>query len=251
MGLKAAIRSEPAPPDALVLMELQGSTDLVTKTELLDAVRAHGLSISDRTLTYYMTEQIMPKAVRVGTRGGAYPRVVIELLRWVVRAREMGTPVDAVRELVPLWEFLVRSRRVGEILLSELEYLAREWVVSSEANHAVPWLVKETVGNLCPRCAPNVAWVLKDGTRVAQSDGLFVTFHLAEVDEHNPSIARRIEWTQLTLPGFAPELDAPDAVILGVPNGVRVLCDTDGCSDNSLTEAAPAEAAADRQEVLR
>ena len=40
--------------DAFGLMELQGSTDLMTKTEVIEATRSLGLSISDRTITYYV-----------------------------------------------------------------------------------------------------------------------------------------------------------------------------------------------------
>ncbi len=82
-------------------MELQGTNDMVTKTELLEEVRTHGRSISDRTLTYYTSQGLIPGAVRVGSRAGAYPRVVVELLCWIVGARDRGLSVDALRELLP------------------------------------------------------------------------------------------------------------------------------------------------------
>lgn len=222
--------------DAFGLMELQRSTDLMTKTEVMEATRSLGLSISDRTITYYMSEQILPKAVRVGSRAGAYPKIVVELLSWVLRARERDIAVDSIRELLPVWEFLVRSRNDGEVALSELEYVARERVSSSEANYAVPWLVRQVFG--CPRCAGEVEWILKDNKRVVHADGMSVTFHLAALDEDNPCFATPVDWIQLPLPGFAPDLSAPDAVILGVPNGVTVRCPDQGCSDKTEPEAA-------------
>ena len=237
--------------DAFALMELQGSADLVTKTELLDAIRSRQLSVSDRTVTYYMTEQILPKAIRVGNRSGAYPRITTELLTWVLRARTSGTSVDAIRELIPVWEFLVRARRSGEVALSELEYISRERVDSVEANHWLPWLVRQTFQNLCRDCAGDISWVLKDGTRVSHTDGVAVTFHVAELDEVNPTIARRTQWMQMCLPGFAPSVDAPDAVVLGVPNGVPVLCDdAERCTDSYPNEATdPVDAVPGEREV--
>ncbi len=233
--------------DAFGLMELQGSTDLMTKTELMEAIRDRGLSISDRTITYYMSERVLPKAVRVGSRAGAYPKIVVDLLGWVLRARERDLAVESIRELLPVWEFLVRSRRSGEVALTELEYIARERVTSPEANYAVPWLVRQTMG--CSQCAGHVEWILKDNSRIEHADGMTVTFHLAELDEHDPTVAHRIDWIQLPLPGFAPDITASDAVILGVPNGVTVRCDG-ACRDTIDPEVATSVADADElQEV--
>lgn len=54
-------------------MQIQGSTDLVTKTELITLMRDRGLSVSERTLTFYVTKGIIPKAARIGSRTGVYP----------------------------------------------------------------------------------------------------------------------------------------------------------------------------------
>jgi hypothetical protein len=50
--------------DFLEFLQLeQGEPRLVTKSELLEQIRAQGLTISDRQLTFYVTEGLVPKSV--------------------------------------------------------------------------------------------------------------------------------------------------------------------------------------------
>ena len=56
----------------LEYLQLQGSDpELVTKSELISAVRQRGYSVGDRQLTFYISEGLVPKSVRVGSRAGA------------------------------------------------------------------------------------------------------------------------------------------------------------------------------------
>jgi hypothetical protein len=57
----------------MAFLELQGSTEMVTKSELMERVRLLGSPISDRNLSYYGSIGLIPPAVRIGARGGAYP----------------------------------------------------------------------------------------------------------------------------------------------------------------------------------
>src|SRR6266540_3950960 len=107
------------PRDALGYFDLQGSTEMVTKTELIQYIRDCGEQISNRNITYYSSVGLIPSAVRIGSRGGAYPRIVCELLRWIIRSRGYGLSIDAIKQLMPLWDLLVRGRGDGCIDLAE------------------------------------------------------------------------------------------------------------------------------------
>lgn len=151
----------------LEYLQLQGSEpDLVTKSDLLSEVRQVGYRIGERQLSFYVSEGILPKSVRVGSRAGAYPRIVVELLKWVLRAREGGLTVDAIRELLPVWKLLTRARRDKRLDLGELEYVARQHVRTTEGSMAMPALVSDVL-TTCPNClgcAPaTIVAVMKDG----------------------------------------------------------------------------------------
>jgi len=147
-----------------------GEFSLVTKSELVAAVRERGFSISDRQLTFYVSEGLLPRSVRVGSRAGAYPRLVISLLTWILRCREMGVPVDAIKELLPVWKYVVRARRDHRVDLAELEYVGRQHLDSFDAVLAVPELLTEVLGGYCPNCRRGIVVVAKDGRELALSD---------------------------------------------------------------------------------
>lgn len=232
--------------DALEYFDLQGSTEMVTKTELIQYIRDCGEQISDRNITYYSSMGLIPSAVRIGSRGGAYPRVVCELLRWVIRSRGYGLSIEAIKELMPLWEMLVRARRNGCIDLTELEYVAREHVSLQEANRVVPLLVSDLVTDLCECCRQKMLWVLKDGTTVlsTEQDALTLSFVLAELDPVTGK-GREVAWTQLRLPGIADiDADDPKTIVLGIPNGVRLCIGGVSSPDSSEPCSAGREPAA-------
>ena len=53
----------------LEYLQLQGSEpDLVTKSDLVNEVRQSGYRIGNRQLSFYVTEGILPKSIRVGSR---------------------------------------------------------------------------------------------------------------------------------------------------------------------------------------
>jgi DNA-binding transcriptional MerR regulator len=205
-------------------MEIQGSTELVSKTELLAAVRDRHLPVSERTLTYYITKGIIPKAARIGTRTGVYPRIVIELLSLALLNRQRGASIEATRQLVPLWKLIARGAITGELDLAEIEYVARQHVTLADANFAVPFMMKEILSYLPARDQETIVWRLKDGESFLQSrdDSFEVTFLLGA--ESEDGMTRIMAWSQLRLPGFGQDLDPndPRTVVLGVPVGVDV-----------------------------
>ena len=138
----------------LEYLELQdGRSSLVTKSELLANVRKAGYSISDRQLTFYVSEGLVPRSVRVGTRAGAYPTSVVWLMEWILEARDAGASIDALKELLPVWKFLVRARNDNVLNLGEFEYVARQHVTSYEASLDVPRVVTSVLmRSCCSRC---------------------------------------------------------------------------------------------------
>jgi DNA-binding transcriptional MerR regulator len=216
----------PSTDELVEYLDLQGSSDMVTKTELRQALRQVGLSISDRNMTYYTSLGLLPPPVRVGRRGGAYPEVVVEQLIWVIRSRDRGLSIEAIKELLPLWRWLIRARTRGCIDLRELELFARRHeAVSTEANLAIPSLVNDVITScLCGDCLQQLEWILKDGTsfRHSEEKPLQLSFLMAMIDEDTGQAAL-VAWTQLSFPGFGhPDPGAPTSITLGLPVGVEL-----------------------------
>jgi DNA-binding transcriptional MerR regulator len=207
----------------LEYLQLQGSApELVTKSELIAVVRGLGYSVSDRQLTFYVSEGLIPKSVRVGSRAGAYPRIVVELLAWILRAKEGGLSVEAIRELLPVWKYLIRARKDGRIDLAELEYIARQHVVTLEGSYAMPAVISGVLHDVCPKCRGKIVLVLKDGTEKTLGDSsATVGFAIARRgDEEGDSEAKWIARSRLALGGDVGDAGKdPTTMILGLRPG--------------------------------
>lgn len=204
-------------------IELQGSTDMVTKSELVQGIRDRGQSISPRNIAYYTSAGLIPPAVRVGSRGGVYPAIVVEQLSWVIAARAAEVSMDAIRELLPMWRLLVRSRREGRVALAEIELVARRHDLSLEANYRVPYLFEE-VFRCCGECLSTIEWLLKDGSSVHHADDMPLTigFVLGKLNEESGR-GEMVAWTQMTLPNIGtPDFSSPTTITLGIPLGVEI-----------------------------
>jgi len=231
-------------------IELQGSTEFLTKTELRQALREDGLSLSDRNITYYTSMGLIPSAIRVGGRAGAYPAVVAEQLGWVIRARARGQSIEAIRELVPMWRWLMRHRNEGHVDLAAFERLAREHDLSQEANFAVPYLVSEVMQCICGDCFQGIEWVLKDGSTLHHSAAtpLTLTFVIGGVNEES-GIAEPLAWTQLAFPEMGlPDTDDPACITLGVPIGSRILPPSSDMSPRIRNRCTPRRSRATRDD---
>ncbi len=200
-----------------------GEPELVTKSELIAKVRAAGYSVSDRQLTFYVTEGILPRSIRVGSRAGAYPSVVVELLTWILRARDSGVPIETLKELLPVWKFLVRSRKAEELNLAELEYVARQHVTSIEGALTVPRVVMDVLLHLCEQCRGQVQIVGKDGQQVPMTgSNVTVGFAIARMPDDDVDAPSKPQWfasTHISLAGTYDYAADPRTVILGLkPN---------------------------------
>lgn len=213
------------PNGFLEYLELQGGDpELVTKSELISRVRAAGYPVSDRQLTFYVTEGLLPRSVRVGSRAGAYPAIVVQLLKWILRARDGGIPIEALKELLPVWKFLIRARSEKLLDLAELEYVGRQHVGSLEGSIALPQVVADVLmAGICGRCRGEIDVLFKNGDRRPLGDpnvtvGFAIARLMSEDDESEPE-PRWFASTRLSLAENSHPSSDPTTVILGLkPN---------------------------------
>lgn len=207
----------------LEYLELQDNLDMVSKSDLLESVRTRGGRVTDRQLTTYISEGLVPRSARIGSRSGAFPKIVVDLLHWIDNSRQRGLAVEAIKELVPLWKFLMRAVRAKDLNLTEFEYVARQFVRSPEAGFAVP--------NLFDWCLPcpyhdneslaAIQVTLKDGRVIDPASDSFIplAFTLFEdLDDGEEPLL--LAHTRYAIPLGYDHIS--DAIILGLPNGVEV-----------------------------
>jgi DNA-binding transcriptional MerR regulator len=224
--------------DFMELLELQGNLEMVTKSELLDLVRKYGRHISDRQLTSFMSEGLIPKSARIGSRGGAYPRIVVDLVLFITRFRRRGLSVTAIKELLPTWRYLRRALREHEISLAEFEYIARQTITLQEAWFAVPSLLMDALP--CPNCGAGqldeVRFRLKDGSvqPVDGDDAVSVGFVMAQLDDESGT-AKAHYRVRLAIPR-PDEGYNTSSVILGVTNGIPLH--QPGCAPEDVSAPA-------------
>lgn len=221
--------------DVLELLEMQTETSFLTKSELLDYVRKQGVSISDRQLITYGSEGLIPRSVRIGSRAGAYPTIVGDLLVWIGRMRKQGLSVEAIKELLPAWKFMQRAWKAKELDLAELEYVVRSHVHSTEAAYAVPALLPTSMP--CVNCIATMKFILKDGSVADHREAtpLTVKFQMYEVDEgtHEP---RELHMVSVPLPAVPTSKNDPTTIAVGLPLGMPVpveeiaSCEIEGSS---------------------
>lgn len=217
------------PNGFLEYLELQGGkSDLVTKSELIAQVRTAGYRVSDRQLTFYVSEELLPRSVRVGSRAGAYPAIVVRLLTWILRSRDRGIPIEVLKELLPVWKYLIRAGNDQLLNLAELEYIARQHVNSFEGSLALPQVVTDVLGAICPKCRASITVVFKDGERRLLGDAnVTIGFAIARLvpeadasdDEAQEPEPRWFGSTRISLAANSHPSKDPTTVILGLkPN---------------------------------
>lgn len=229
--MEATIAIEPN--GFLEYLELQGGKpDLVTKSELIAQVRAAGYRVSDRQLTFYVSEELIPRSVRVGSRAGAYPKIVVRLLTWILRSRDRGLPIEVLKELLPVWKYLIRAGIVDKTLsLAELEYIARQHVNSFEGSLALPQVVADVLGGICGKCRGSMEVVFKDGERrLLGAEDVTVGFAIArfmpdddgsDTEAHEPE-PRWFGSTRISLAANSHPSTDPTTVILGLKPNVAL-----------------------------
>ncbi len=111
----------------------------MTKAELLDRIQASGRQLSDRNLTYYTSQGLLPPVDRTGRGPGRYPTHVYELACWIIDCRVAGLAVPAIRELAPLHHYLTTAR-AGTARQGDVQALL-DRITNPQAIREVPWLV--------------------------------------------------------------------------------------------------------------
>ena len=205
------------------LLELQGDDETITPTALIDLLRRNGYSLSRRTFSFWQSQGLVPPALRVGSRGGVYPATIVELAAFVSDMRDRGLSIETTRELLPIWRHVLGSERSGCISVSDTERVARSLNLSTEANYHVPSVIEYLTSGFCENCLLALAWELKSGVRVCQSDGLIIRFAIAQISPMD-GFGDLVAWTQLTLPGLdeRPDIDDPTLIVLGLPIGIEL-----------------------------
>jgi DNA-binding transcriptional MerR regulator len=212
-------------------LELQGNDELVLKSELQAEVRRAGLSLSVRNLTFYISEGLVPQSVRAGSRAGVYPKIVVELMIWILSMRKAGASIDTLRELLPIWKFLIRSRLSHRLDIGELEYVARQFATSTASQFAVPAVVAQVMLDVCcqnPHPDDDIIVVDKVGVeRKMTAAETTIGFSIArplepdddDLDDDDEGPARQwIASRRITLsPAWSPNSD-PTAVMMGRRN---------------------------------
>lgn len=182
------------------LLRLQGNLELVSKEAMLRSVREHGVEISERQLTTFVTAGLVPKSARMGSKSGVYPAIVVELLTWIGEARERNLSFEAIRALIPIWKAVKAATASGELDLAMIEQLAVPGHLPIEAAYALPGVLQAALP--CPSCETDKLRLLTlvgtDGVRhiVADKDTISIGFaifrpHVDGPDECADVIARR------------------------------------------------------------
>ena len=204
----------PEETEFVELLQLQGDLKLVSKSELIEWARDHGLAVTLRRLTTMMTEGLLPKTARIGARGGAYPDIVKRQLGFVMDLREKGVPVSVIKELLPVWRFMLGARREGVVDIGELESTAVASVQSEAAAMLVPVVIQQELP--CPGCRPDelseLKFRYKDDTMHSRgaNDDVSMGVLLEEVDGDGE--CRTMYFARLTLPRTDEEND-PSTIV--------------------------------------
>jgi hypothetical protein len=138
-----------------------------------------------------------------------------------LRARDGGVSIDALKEVLPVWKFLVKARSGGVLDLGELEYIARQHVGSTEGSLAIPRVIAEVMTKCCPKCRGEITIVYKNGQKQQLSDPTAtIGFAIARLDDDDDeSRSRWFASTRLSLPSSYNYSSDPTTVILGLkPN---------------------------------
>lgn len=198
---------------------IQASDETIAKADVVPAVRALGYHVTPRNLDYYVGAGLVPQALRSGSRVGVYPIVIVRLVVWLIRGRQRNLTIEALRELLPLWRFIVQAERGGVVDLGDFERLARKRVLSVEASLAVSWVFSE-LAVLPAADLRAMKFILKDQAIVQWTPErpVGVRFLVGEITASGS--VSPIEWAEVKLPGLEQLSDVdPSTIVLGVADG--------------------------------
>jgi hypothetical protein len=159
-----------------------------------------------------LTGRAATKRTAPGSPAGAVPRDLAS----------GALPIEAIRELLPVWRYLTRARKEKRIDLGELEYIARQHVTMLEGSYAIPLVVSDVLRDACKECRAKIVVVFKDGTEQKLEDPVTVGFAIAQRggDGADGTDARWIARSRLALGGEGRDVEHdPATLILGIRPG--------------------------------
>jgi MerR family copper efflux transcriptional regulator len=116
-----------------------------------DASAASG--ISQRMIRHYEKIGLIPAAARRDSGYRDYDRRDVHTLRFIGRARDLGFPIEEIRQLVALWHDRERSSAdVKSLALARAEDLRRKAHELNEMQRALEHLASRCHGDDRPDC---------------------------------------------------------------------------------------------------
>ena len=115
------------------------------------AAEASGLP--PKTIRYYESVGLIPTARRTGSGYRLYGKIDIQRMRFIRRARDLGFSVEAVEQLLALWQDRNRpSSEVKSLALRHLEALDRKIEELEAMRRALLHLADNCQGGERPDC---------------------------------------------------------------------------------------------------
>jgi Cu(I)-responsive transcriptional regulator len=108
-----------------------------------DAAKASG--VSAKMIRYYEATGLIPTAGRTGAGYRVYSDTEVQMLRFIRRARDLGFPVDKIKELLALWRD--RSRHSADV-----KRLAPEQINGLERKINEMQAMKDSLQHLADAC---------------------------------------------------------------------------------------------------
>jgi len=109
--------------------------------------------VSAKMIRYYEEVGLIDKAQRTESGYRTYSETDVHSLRFIRRARDLGFPVDRIRELLRLWTDQSRtSHEVKDIALAHVAELNADIARLTELRDALQHLASQCHGDERPQC---------------------------------------------------------------------------------------------------
>lgn len=109
--------------------------------------------VSQRMIRHYEGLELIPKAARRESGYRDYDESDVHTLRFIRRARDLGFPIEEIRQLVALWHDRSRSSAdVKALALARAAELDRKARELDEMRHALTHLAATCQGDDRPDC---------------------------------------------------------------------------------------------------
>lgn len=101
--------------------------------------------VSAKMIRYYEATGLVPKPGRSGSGYRKYAETDVHTLRFVRRARDLGFPIERIRDLLKLWTDRTRSSH-------EVKKIALAHVAALEADIAKQMELRDVLRDLANKC---------------------------------------------------------------------------------------------------